>query len=325
MTDYIIEPFEIGRASFCSNLVMAPVAGTTAAPFRSLCRHFGAGLTVGELTSAAGIIYDADWQKNRRYLTVADDPSADCVQLFGADPKQMADAVRRLRQHPEYGKYALIDINMGCPVPKVMKTGAGAALMGKPVLAAEMVKRVVQAADGVPVTAKIRSGLDEAQINAPELARMLEAAGASAITVHARTAVQRYSGKADLDVIGRVRESIRIPLIGSGDLAVTADLARMKDAAGVDAFMIGRAAIGMPWIFSELRGQAVSEAKKGQALITLVNGMVQLLGERTALAELRTQLGAAVRGRKDASVCRQRLFGADSAAELMRQIEACFG
>lgn len=325
MENSLVKPFRIGRVILRNNLVMAPIAGTTSAPFRTLCQRFGAGLTVSELTSAAGLVYDRDFVKNRRYLSLSAQPEFDAVQLFGADPAQMGEAVRRLFAHPDYGRYALLDINMGCPVPKVMKTGAGAALMSKQETAAELVRRAVDAAAGRPVTVKIRSGLDESSLNAPSFARAMQDAGAAAVCLHARTARQRYAGRADYAMLERVRDAVSVPLIGSGDLLLASELPDMA-AAGADAFMVGRAAIGQPWVFAELTGGTpLTDAARCTALKELVQALAALLGERTALAEVRPQLGAAVRGRPNAAHWRQRLFGAETVSRLLREIDEAFG
>lgn len=321
----IIHPLACGPVTLPSNLIMAPLAGSTSAPFRSLCHRFGVGLTVTELTSAAGIVYDDELVKNRRYLAKGDGESPAAVQLFGADPVLMAQAILRLREHPEYGTYDMVDINMGCPVPKVMKTGAGAALMGKPELAEELVKRAVEAAYPWPVTVKFRSGLDEGRINAADFAKRMERAGAALITVHARTAKQRYAGRADYDVLARVREVATVPFVGNGDLATPNDLQRMHDVAQVDGFMIGRAAMGNPHLFRTLSGGApATNAEIADGLIDLVAGLTELLGERTAMVEIRPQLAAAVRGRAQAAQWRQRFFTAETPAELNALIRLCF-
>lgn len=321
----LIRPLSIGRVQLANNLIMAPIAGTTTGPFRGLCHRFGAGLTVSELISAAGIVYDRDFSKNRRYLVRGEAESPAAVQLFGADPKQMAEAIRRLLSHPEYGTYELIDINMGCPVPKVVKTGAGAALMERPDVAEALVRHAVDAAEGVPVTVKIRSGVDERKITAPELAVRLQEAGAAAVALHARTTKQRYAGKADYELMAKVKSEIDIPLIGSGDITDSSDLERMHAIAKVDGFMVGRAAIGRPWLFTELQTNARTPAGiKARALSDLLAGLTDLLGEKTALAEIRTQLAAAVKGYPHASLWRGRFFTASEVGELKQLIDEFF-
>lgn len=321
----LLQPLTIGNVRLANNLVMAPIAGTTTGPFRALCHHFGVGLTVSELVSAAGIVYDHDLVKNRRYLRRGKDESPASIQLFGANPKQLAEAIEKLLSHPEYGQYDLIDINMGCPVPKVVKSGAGAALMEHPDVAVELVKRAVDKAGDLPVTAKIRSGADEGHMNAPDMAQRLEEAGAAAIALHARTTKQRYQGKADYELMAKVKAALTIPLIGSGDIASYADLKRMKDIGKVDGFMVGRAAIGRPWIFKTLlTGSEVSPQEKTEALLALLRGLSDLLGEKTALSEIRTQLAAAVRGYPHASEWRNAFFRETSVIALASLIEACF-
>lgn len=321
----LIRPLAIGSVKLANNLIMAPLAGTTTGPFRGLCHRFGAGLTVSELISAAGIVYDPDFSKNRRYLVRGEAETPAAVQLFGSDPKQMADAITRLLSHPEYGRYELIDINMGCPVPKVVKTGAGAALMERPDVAEALVRRAVDAAGDVPVTVKIRSGADDKKITAPELAARLQDAGAAAVALHARTTKQRYAGKADYELMAKVKSEIDIPLIGSGDLAGVPDLERMQAIGKVDGFMVGRAAIGRPWLFAELQTNERTPARvKARALLDLLSGLTDLLGEKTALAEIRTQLAAAVKGYQHASLWRGRFFAASEVGELEKLIDEFF-
>jgi tRNA-dihydrouridine synthase B len=305
----LIRPLQVGNILLPSNLVMAPLAGTTSAPFRALCHRFGVGLTVTELVSARGILYDKDFKKNVRYLTLGENEHPAAVQLFGSEPEDFVKAIGRLANHPLYHAYDLIDINMGCPVKKVMKTGAGAALMGTPEKAARIVEAAVKAA-GKPVTVKFRSGLSRDRINAKNFAALMEKAGAFAITVHARTAEQMYAGQANRQVLAEVREAVTIPLFGNGDLASPEDIVEMDAIASVDGFAVGRAAVGRPWLFAELRGETVTSEEKYQVMIGLFQGLIDLLGERTAVREIRPQLAAMVRGAKDASHWRKAFFSA---------------
>jgi len=236
---------------FASNpVLLAPMAGVTEAPFRGICKRMGAGLTYTEMVSAKGLHYNPDSRISRALLTFSEDETPCAVQLFGADPDIMAEQAAALigRQGDEV---ALIDINMGCPVTKVVAKGEGSALMRDTPLASKLVTAVVEAVGDVPVTVKLRSGWDTSEINAPEFARAMEAAGASAVAVHGRTRGQFYKGAADWDVIAKVKEVLTIPVAGSGDIFCADDVAAMLERTGVDAVMVARGAQGNPWIFRE--------------------------------------------------------------------------
>ncbi|MDH4101402.1 MAG: tRNA dihydrouridine synthase DusB, partial [Nitrospirota bacterium] len=236
---------KIGDVSLPNNLVLAPMAGITNLPFRIICRGLGAGLVVTELVSVEGLI-----RKGHGTLELLDTRPEErpvAVQIFGSNPVSMAESARILS---DMGCWDFIDINMGCPVRKVLKSGSGSALL-KDLNLAERVAEAVVKASVVPVTAKIRSGWSPGRIVAPELAKRLEGVGVAAIAVHARTREQGFSGNADWSVIGRVKEAVGIPVIGNGDVKSAADARRMIDTTGCDGVMIGRAARGNPWIFRE--------------------------------------------------------------------------
>ncbi len=231
-------------------VLLAPMAGVTEAPFRGICKRMGAGLTYTEMVSAKGLHFNPDSAVSRALLTFAADEVPCAVQLFGSEPELMARQARRL-----VGKHgddiALIDINMGCPVTKVVAKGEGSALMRDPETAAAIVAAVVADVDGVPVTAKFRSGWDADEVNAVEFAQALEAAGASALAVHGRTRGQFYKGQADWAVIASVKAAVRVPVAGSGDVFSADDVVAMLARTGVDAVMVARGAQGYPWIFRE--------------------------------------------------------------------------
>ena len=234
-----------------ANVVLGPMAGVAEAPFRAICKSMGAGLTYTEMVAAKGLHYNPKAAIARALLTMSPEETPCGVQLYGADPEMMAVQARGIVER--FGDdVALIDINMGCPVGKVVRRGEGSALMLTPALAAEIVEQVA-ATCGVPVTVKIRSGWDDDSINAPEFARAMEAAGAAAIAVHGRTRQQHYTGTADWDVIAAVREAVSVPVIGSGDVFSATDARAMLERTGVDAVMIARGARGNPWIFREAR------------------------------------------------------------------------
>jgi tRNA-dihydrouridine synthase B len=222
--------------------LLAPLAGITNLPFRLIARHFGCDLCVTEMISANGLIRES--AKTIEYLKTCPEDQPLGVQLFGADPDIMAQAaVIVAEHHPD-----LIDINMGCPVRKVVKTGSGAMLMKDPLLAGRIIAAVVKSVSFL-VTVKIRAGWSRSTVNAAEMARVAEDAGAAAIIVHGRTADQGFSGHADWDVIAQVKSAVKIPIIGNGDIWQPQDALRMRNATGCDAVMVGRGALGNPWIF----------------------------------------------------------------------------
>jgi len=234
-----------------NNVLLAPMAGVTEAPFRGICKRMGAGLTYTEMVSAKALHYNPDGNGSRSLLTMSPHETPCAVQVFGADPEMMAVQARLIVER--YGDaVALIDINMGCPVTKVVAKGEGSALMRTPKLASAIVESIV-AACGVPVTVKFRKAWDETEGDAVEFARAMEAAGASAVAVHGRTREQFYRGAADWDVIADVKSAVSIPVIGSGDVFSAADVVAMIERTGVDAVMVARGAQGNPWIFRQAR------------------------------------------------------------------------
>ncbi|HBQ64788.1 MAG TPA: tRNA dihydrouridine synthase DusB, partial [Clostridiales bacterium] len=224
------------------NVFLAPMAGVTDAPFRVLCLKQGCGLVTSEMVSARGM--DHGSLRSREIAGLLPEESPAAVQIFGSDPERMARAAGSLNESAA----VMLDINMGCPTPKIVKNGDGCALMRNPVLAGEIIRAVVKASNK-PVTVKMRKGWDERSVNAVELAKRAEDCGASAVTVHGRTREQFYSGSADWDIIARVRESLSIPVIGNGDIFAPEDAYRMIRHTGCQAVMVGRGAQGNPWIF----------------------------------------------------------------------------
>ena len=236
---------KIGDVALENNLILGPMAGVTDLPFRLLCKEQGAGLLCMEMVSAKGIYYAN--KKTEQLLSVDEKEHPVSLQLFGSEPELMGEIVRRMNDRP----FDLIDLNMGCPVPKIVNNGEGSALMKTPVLAGKIIEAMVRASEK-PVTVKIRKGFDEAHVNAAEIARIAEESGAAAITVHGRTREQFYSGKADWDIIRQVKEAVHIPVIGNGDLLTPEDVIRMEKETGCDGFMIARGAQGNPWIFRRM-------------------------------------------------------------------------
>lgn len=224
---------------------LAPMAGFTDVGFRDVCAMYGAGITYTEMVSAKGMVYGND--KTRELLAVSDTEKITAAQIFGNDPYIMADAV----QYPELEKFDIIDINMGCPVPKIVKNGEGSALLNNPQLAYQIIKSVTRAT-AKPVTVKMRIGFKSGEFNAIPLAQAVEAGGAAAIAVHGRTREQYYSGGVDREAIRKVKEAIGIPVIANGDIESYADYKSMLKATGADGIMIGRGALGKPWIFTTM-------------------------------------------------------------------------
>ena len=238
--------FKIGNVEMDSPCVLAPMAGVTDLPFRLLCKEQGVGLLSMEMVSAKAISFHNKNTLELMRIEPQEHPVA--LQIFGSEPELMAQAASEIEERP----FDILDINLGCPVPKVVNNGEGSALMKNPALAGEIVEKVVKAIEK-PVTVKIRKGFQDSQVNAVEVAKILEASGAAAIAVHGRTREQYYSGKADWDIIRQVKEAVSIPVIGNGDITGAPDAKRMMEETGCDGVMIGRAARGNPWIFREVR------------------------------------------------------------------------
>lgn len=241
----MIKPLKIGSVMLPNNLILAPMAGVTDLPFRLLCKEQGAGLLCMEMVSAKAILY-----KNRNTESLLEiDPRENPVslQLFGSDPEIISKIAHQIEDKP----FDILDLNMGCPVPKIVNNGEGSALMKNPKLAGKIIRETVKAIDK-PVTVKIRKGFDDEHINAVEMAKIAEDAGAAAVAVHGRTREQFYSGRADWDIIRQVKEAVSIPVIGNGDLLTAEDVIAMEAQTGCDGFMIARGAQGNPWIFRQI-------------------------------------------------------------------------
>lgn len=235
----------IGEVNIEYPYILAPMAGVTDLPFRLLCKEQDAGLLCMEMISAKALQYKN--KNTKALLSIHPDEYPVSLQLFGSDPYIISEQAKRIEELP----FQILDINMGCPVPKVVKNGEGSALMKNPALVYEIVYQTVRAIKK-PVTVKIRKGFDDNCVNAPEIAKIIEEAGASAVAVHGRTREQYYSGRADWDIIRKVKESVDIPVIGNGDVTSAKSAAAMQNETGCDGVMIGRAAQGNPWIFKEL-------------------------------------------------------------------------
>ena len=241
----MIQTLKIGNVSLKNNLILAPMAGVTDLPFRLLCKEQGAGLLCMEMVSAKAIYFNN--KNTEELLTIDDREPPVSLQLFGSDPDIISEMAKKIENRP----FSILDINMGCPVPKVAGNGEGSALMKNPKLVEEIVSKTAKAIKK-PVTVKIRKGFDDEHINAVEIARIAESAGAAAVAVHGRTREQYYSGKADWDIIRQVKEAVKIPVIGNGDVTSPEAARQLMETTGCDGIMIGRGAQGNPWIFRQI-------------------------------------------------------------------------
>lgn len=284
----MIKPLTIGSVTLPNNLILAPMAGVTDLPFRLLCKEQGAGLLCMEMVSAKAILYK---NKNTEELLAIDEREVPVsLQLFGSDPDIISSIAHQIEERP----FDILDLNMGCPVPKIVNNGEGSALMKNPKLAGEIIEKTVKAIKK-PVTVKIRKGFDDTCVNAVEMAKIAEASGAAAVAVHGRTREQFYSGKADWDIIRQVKEAVSIPVIGNGDLLTAEDVITMYNQTGCDGFMIGRGAQGNPWIFRQVltyfeTGEHLPKPtfeEVTEMMLRHARMMLEFKGEYTGIREIR--------------------------------------
>jgi len=311
----------IGNVELDNNLILAPMAGVTDLPFRILCKEQGCGLMYTEMVSAKAILYK---NKNTKPLMeVHDQEKPVALQLFGSDP----EIVSAMAAQVEDGPYAFIDINMGCPVPKVVNNGEGSALMKNPKLVEELLTALVKRVKK-PVTVKFRKGFNDASVNAVEIARIAESCGVAAVAVHGRTREQFYSGKADWNIIRQVKEAVKIPVIGNGDIFTPEDAKRMMDETGCDGLMIARGAKGNPWIFSRTlhyleTGELLPPPKQEEIKATLLrHAQLQMdyKGEYLGIREMRKHLAWYTAGLPHSSALRNDVNQAESWEEFEKLI-----
>lgn len=316
-----MEKLKIGNVTLENNLILAPMAGVTDLPFRVLCKEQGAGLICMEMVSAKGIYYN---NKNTEILlTTAEEERPVSLQLFGSDPQIMSEMAKKIEERP----FDILDINMGCPVPKVVNNGEGSALMKNPKLVEKIVSQIVKAIQK-PVTVKIRKGFNDEHVNAVEIAKIVESAGASAVAVHGRTREQYYSGKADWDIIRQVKAAVSIPVIGNGDILTAQDALAMKQQTNCDGFMIGRGAQGNPWIFRQIlhsleTGEELPKPSMEEVtdmLLRHARAQIAFKGEVVGIREMRKHAAWYTSGYKNSA----KLRGKINEVETYEDLEALF-
>ena len=313
--------FKIGNITLKNNVVLAPMAGICNSAFRRIVKEYGVGLVFCEMVSDKALMYDSEKTKKMLYMTDFERPIAQ--QIFGSDKESFVIAAKKVYElmNPD-----IIDINMGCPVPKVaLRSQAGAALLKNP----EKIKEIVEAvrdAVSCPITVKIRSGWDKNSINACEVAKIIEASGASAITIHPRTRAQGYDGKADWNIIKQVKESVSIPVIGNGDIKSPKDAKRMIDETGCDAVMIGRASLGNPYLFKQVIHylntgdllEDLTNKEKIDLIIKHFNYLLEIKPEKQAVLEMRSHAAWYIKGINGSKDIKNKIFKCTTKEELLK-------
>ena len=320
-----MKELKIGNVELKNRYILAPMAGVSDLPFRLLCKEQGAGLVCMEMVSAKAIYYN---NKNTDMLMeIHPDEGPVSLQLFGSDPKIMGEMAKRIEERP----FSILDVNMGCPVPKVVNNHEGSALMKNPKLVEEIVTSLVKSIEK-PVTVKIRKGFDDKNVNAVEIAKIAEACGAAAVAVHGRTREQYYSGKADWEIIARVKDAVKIPVIGNGDVTDIESAQRLAEQTGCDGIMIGRAVRGNPFLFRELVHfeQTGSECAKAtpqevrEAILKHAALQIEYKGEYTAVREMRKHISWYSAGYPGSTKLRAKINEMENMDDILAIVEKIF-
>ena len=317
-----IKKIKIGNVELNNNLLLAPMAGITDRAFRIICEKFDPGLVCTEMISAKGLYYDDS--KTKQLLNMKDEKHPIAVQIFGSDIQSMGYAAEYISKYAD-----IIDINMGCPAPKVVKNGDGSKLLLDLDKAKSIIEEVVRKSN-VPVTVKFRKGWDNNNIVAVEMAKIAEQAGASAITIHGRTRSEFYSGVADWEIIKKVKESVKIPVIGNGDIKNASDAKKIFDQTGVDGIMIGRGTLGNPWIFEQIKSELnnevfnISNSEKLSLILEQLNLEIEDKTEKVAIMEMRKHISWYIKNTKDASKIRDKINQITDKKELINTLTEYF-